>query len=154
MKAKIMSRQSIQVANGDEDADFNQLDEQGNRCGDINQEALNWALNMAGQKTIDRYNKLGKTLVIGDDLGPFNAGPLWIWKYIDYKDNAEKTETLIQSPMMRTPTDYKIKSAAGFHYCKLLSPFRALEWIYIDSLYDRDGIKNQDSNDYIQSFLQ
>ena len=43
--------------------------------------------------------------------------------------------------MMRTPTDYPIGAAAGFHYCKLLSPFRAMEWIYIDALYDRDGLK-------------
>lgn len=50
---------------------------------------------------------------------------------------------MIQSPMMRTPTDYWAKEAAGFHYCKLLSPFRAIEWIYIDGLYDRDGFKSQ-----------
>jgi len=43
--------------------------------------------------------------------------------------------------MMRTPTNYFISAAAGFHYCKLLSPFRAIEWIYVDSLYDHDGIK-------------
>ena len=49
--------------------------------------------------------------------------------------------------MMRTPTDYAISAAAGFHYCKLLSPFRALEWIYIDSLFDRDGIKNDHKED-------
>jgi len=42
--------------------------------------------------------------------------------------------------MMRTPTDYWSKEAAGFHYCKVLSPFRAVEWIYIDALYDRDGL--------------
>lgn len=75
-------------------------------------------------------------------MGPYNAGPLWIWYYMQYKDNADKTETLLQSPMMRTPTDYPIAEARGFHYCKLLSPFRALEWIYIDSLYDRDGINS------------
>jgi len=39
----------------------------------------------------------------------------------------------MQSPMMRTPTNYLISAAAGFHYCKILSPFRALEWIYVDS---------------------
>jgi len=85
------------------------------------------------------YNSLGKKLVIGDDLGPFNAGPLWIWKYMAYADNEDKTETLLQSPMMRTPTDYWAAEARGFHYCKLLSPLRAVEWIYIDALYDRDG---------------
>lgn len=24
-------------------------------------------------------------MVFGDDDGPWNAGPLWIWKYMDYK---------------------------------------------------------------------
>jgi hypothetical protein len=99
-------------------------------------------LKTVSKKALDKYNTLGKKLVIGDDLGPFNAGPLWIWKYMNYVDNADKTETMVQSPMMRTPTDYLVKDAAGFHYCKLLSPFRALEWVYIDALYDRDGLKS------------
>ena len=141
MKAKLMSRQSVRIAAGDKQADFHQTDEVGNRCGEINQEALNWALAKANSKAMARYTLYGKKLVIGDDLGPFNAGPLWIWHYLKYVDNEEKTETKIQSPMMRTPSDYFIKSAAGFHYCKLLSPFRALEWIYIDSQYDRNGIR-------------
>jgi len=136
-----MSRQSTQVAGGDKDSDFHKDDEEGNRCGDINKEALKWAMDNASPKALDRYNKLGKKLVIGDDKGPYNAGPLWIWTYLEYTDNADKTETLLQAPMMRTPTDYLISAAAGFHYCKLLSPFRAMEWIYIDSLYDHDGIK-------------
>jgi hypothetical protein len=78
--------------------------------------------------------------VIGDDLGPYNAGPLWIWHYLTYTDNSDKTQTLVQSPMMRTPTNYLISAAAGFHYCKILSPFRALEWIYFDSQKDRNHI--------------
>ena len=139
MKAKLLSRQHIQVAAGNKTADFHENDEVGNRCGDINQAALDLALGTVSKKALDKYNDLGKKLVIGDDLGPYNAGPLWIWKYIDYADNADKTETLIQSPMMRTPTDYWAAEARGFHYCKLLSPFRAVEWIYIDALYDRDG---------------
>jgi hypothetical protein len=141
MKAKLLSRQSIQTAAGNKTADFHEDDEVGSRCAEINQEALNWALKHANPSSLERYNRVGKKLVIGSDLGPYNAGPLWIWYYMQYKDNADKTETLLQSPMMRTPTDYPIAEARGFHYCKLLSPFRALEWIYVDSLYDRDGIK-------------
>jgi hypothetical protein len=46
--------------------------------------------------------------------------------------------------MMRTPTDYLISAAAGFHYCKLISPYRAMEWIYVDSLFDHDSLKHND----------
>ncbi len=35
---------------------------------------------------------------------------------------------------MKTPTTYFIQYAAAFHYCKVLSPARAMEWIYVDSL--------------------
>jgi len=31
---------------------------------------------------------------------------------------------------MKTPDDYTVKAASGFHYCKVLSPARAMEWIY------------------------
>ena len=41
------------------------------------------------------YNTVGKKLIIGDDLGPYNAGPLWIWHYLTYKDNSDKTTTTI-----------------------------------------------------------
>ena len=82
MKGKLMSRQAIQQAAGNTDADFHETDEVGNRCGDINQEALNWALENASPDAIERYNKVGKKLVIGSDKGPYNAGPLWIWTYM------------------------------------------------------------------------
>lgn len=37
MKAKLMSRQSVQVKAGDKNSDFHNDDEEGNRCGEINQ---------------------------------------------------------------------------------------------------------------------
>jgi len=45
--------------------------------------------------------------------------------------------------MMRTPTDYLISAAAGFHYCKVLSPFRAFEWMQVDGLKAHYGVKTQ-----------
>lgn len=52
--------------------------------------------------------------------------------------------------MMRTPTDYPIGSAAGFHYCKVLSPFRVLEWMYTDSLLEFNGIQNASEAVFLQ----
>ena len=34
--------------------------------------------------------------------------------------------------MMKTPIDYYIQAAAGYHYCKLLPPARMMEWAYTD----------------------
>ncbi|MFM8674137.1 MAG: hypothetical protein ACKOCA_03740, partial [Vulcanococcus sp.] len=34
----------------------------------------------------------------------------------------------------KTPLDYPIAAARGFHYCQLLSPAAAMEWICIDGL--------------------
>ena len=82
-------------------------------------------------------------MVTGDDQGPYNAGPLWIWKYMSYKESDDKTQMIVQSPMMRTPESYSISAAAGFHYCKVLSPFKVMEWIYNDSIFESDGIKNE-----------
>jgi len=53
---------------------------------------------------------------------------------MNYKEDSGKTTMTLESAMMRTPTDYFIKAAAGFHYCKLLSPFRAVEWMTVDGL--------------------
>jgi len=92
-------------------------------------------------------------MVTGDDKGPYNEGPLWIWTYMSYDVNDDKTVMTVRSPMMRTPVDYLIGSAAGFHYCKVLSPFRVLEHIYVDSLQERDGIQN-DSVAEPELFLQ
>jgi hypothetical protein len=45
----------------------------------------------------------------------------------------------VYSPCSHTPVDYPIVSAAGYHYCKLVSPARAMEHIYLDGLRPRGG---------------
>lgn len=84
-------------------------------------------------------------------MGPYNEGPLWIWTYMKYSESDDKTTETVQSAMMRTPVDYLISAAAGFHYCKVLSPFHVLEWMYVDSLYAQDGVS---STSYQELFLQ
>jgi hypothetical protein len=78
MRVKMISRQVLLQAADGQKHDFNQTDGQ-SLCGNINQQALNWALNHAGEQALTRYNTRGKQMFIGDDVGPLNAGPLWIW---------------------------------------------------------------------------
>ena len=141
IKTKLSSRQAVQVAGGNQFADFTEQDEDGNRCAEINDASIEWAYKKLSKKAKKNYDTYGQKYVTGDDLGPYNEGPLWIWTYMKYSESADKKTVTVQSPMMRTPTDYFIGSAAGFHYCKVLSPFRVLEWMYTDSLYEFNGLK-------------
>jgi len=131
-KAKMLSRQVLQIHAGNASASFNELDNNKHMCMDINKKALEWALSKANQSALDDYNKYGKKLVFGEDMSK-GAGPLWIWTYLTFADNKDKTETLVASPYMSTSATYWEPQVRGFHYCKLLNPSRALEWIYIDS---------------------
>jgi len=93
-------------------------------------------------------------MITGDDKGPYNAGPLWIWTYMDYTNSKDMTTRTVQSAMMRTPDDYFIQSASGFHYCKILSPFAAMEWMYTDSLFTFNGINTLSVKNEWEVFLQ
>lgn len=132
-----------------------ETDGSGYRCAEINNMTIQWAINNVPQKTRDRYLKNGRLLRTGKDVGPLNIGPLWIhhalvmkeifltcqsffeiFYFQEYKntDEDDRNYTTIYSATLNTPVDFWIKSAAAFHYCKLLSPVRATEWIYFDSL--------------------
>mmetsp|Transcript_8950 Transcript_8950/g.1296 ORF Transcript_8950/g.1296 Transcript_8950/m.1296 type:complete len:89 (+) Transcript_8950:67-333(+) len=83
-------------------------------------------------------------MVTGADKGPYNAGPLWIYNDLEYNESSDSTQVVVQAPYMATPVDYWISSAAGFHYCKVLSPARVMEWMYIDSLRLNASIEEED----------
>lgn len=143
MKVKMSSRQNMQIHAGNANAVFHDTDEVGNRCADINDAAIAWAYSKLSKTAKARYDKYGVKMVTGDDLGPYNAGPLWIWTYMDYKQAKDNSTMTVSAPMMRTPTDYYISAAAGFHYCKVLSPFKALEFMMCDSLHAKDGLNSK-----------
>ena len=75
-------------------------------CSDINAKALDWALSKASPSAISDYQYFGKKLVFGDDNGSMNIGPTWIWTYLSFTDNKDKTETTVVSPYMATPANY------------------------------------------------
>ena len=73
-------------------------------------------------------------MVMVDDRNTLNGGK-WIIVPMTYTDNADKTEVDISSYAYRMAAEFPLEIFAGDHYCMVLSPFKAMEWIAIDSLY-------------------
>jgi hypothetical protein len=71
------------------------------------------------------------------------AGPFWIWAYMDYRPlpapaslNVE-VEVTSQVNVTSYFSFFSLAAnpyGAGNHYCHLLSPARAMEWLYTDAL--------------------
>lgn len=75
-------------------------------CKEINMKAFELGKSWCSKEALARYEKFGKKMLFGDDKGPLNAGPLWIWTYLSMEDNDDKTTTTVISPYMSTPADY------------------------------------------------
>lgn len=104
----------------------------GDRCKKINEDAYRRALNVSSADARQRFLSAQRPLKMMADRKPTPpAGPWWIWNYLDFKDTGRDVE--ITSWYAFYPLSGPAYGA-GNHYCKLLSPARALEWIYIDSL--------------------
>jgi len=134
IQAKLRSRQAAMEAVGDSNVDFNTTDG-GSLCGEINNAALKWAMSITDNNTLADYLQHGQQLVIGEDKGPYNIFPEWEGKSLQFVNGKQdgKPVMVVHSIMMKTSTKYLIPIFAGMHYCKLLSPARAMEWIYIDN---------------------
>lgn len=165
LKTKMKSRSSSWMAANSSDATgdkqemedaFNALDGlDAGRCKEINTVAINTAFDMLPDKTKDRYNKLGKKMTAGHDLDVCAAGPCWIWADLEYVDTGDSIE--LQSPSFPYPNDNpfpcgetgvedkKLPCPAGMHYCKLVSPARVVEWMYVDSLRETNSLKSKNN---------
>lgn len=116
------------------DADFNKTDMIGDRCKEINQASFDWALAHTDKDVKARYESLGEKMVISPDRNTYNGG-LWIIDPIFYTENDDKSEVDVASLAYRMSDSFPVGMFAGQHFCKILSPFKAMEWIYVDSLY-------------------
>merc|ERR1719296_101755 len=124
MIVKFVSRQTaVQATSGSRiapDADL---------CKELNQRAYEYALNVAGSAAQSRFNASGQELVFDDtsyaSIGAlFTAGSL-VWEEVSGSMHV-KSKGLFKEVTASNPL--------GLHYCKLLSPARAMEWIYVDGL--------------------
>ena len=133
LKVKLTSRQNGLVHAGVPNADFNASDKIPNSCADINAATFAWALATAAPATAARYRRQGLPLRFGADADA-TVGPQFTYGSLSYTlANATDGSAFVwvNSTTLRTPTDDVL--APGFHYCLLLSPARAIEFIYVDS---------------------
>lgn len=154
LKTKMKSRQSVWQAAGAQNVSFVETDtaiEAGgdeDLCMNINQAAIDWAFAQLPAKTAERYTKYGQKLMVGEDIGTCAAGPCWIWDALRFKKDDDANTVNIQSVWFGTENTNKfpcgegklLPCSSGFHYCKLLSPARALEWMYVDGLKNVHGL--------------
>lgn len=77
-----------------------------------------------------------------DDRNTINGG-LWEIKEMTYTENKSTGTMDASSYVYRMGNSFPVKAFAGDHYCKLLSPFKAIEWIYVDSLYAKFSADNE-----------
>lgn len=138
VKVKMTSRQlgMLRAGVAPADAPFNVTDAP-SFCALINADTFAWALARAAPATAARYAARGLPLRFGADVIGF-AGPQITdgslqWGLV----NATTTDAAfvwVNSTSLPTPEPYFIELSAGYHYCLLLSPLRAMEWIYVDGL--------------------
>ena len=117
----------------------------GNRCMQINNKAFQVAFERASSIARSRFINSGFQVRFLPDSTPsipagksilsmtltMYAGPWFLWDYIQYE--FKHGLMTVQSPTSFFALDANAYGR-GNHYCQLLSPARALEWIYTDAL--------------------
>ena len=130
---------TIQNSNGFHDGG-NQL------CGDINQNIISWSeTNGMSDATLTRFQMHGQQFIIAPDYTPcpkladFSPNgippvPCWIWHELKYKTSEDNKTVSLSSTQFATSTTFWLPIVRGFHYCKIISPARVMEWYYVDGL--------------------
>lgn len=73
-------------------------------------------------------------------------GGLWIIQELQWNETDDKSEMQNVSVALSLDEHHLLPLFRDMHYCKVLSPFRALEWIYVDSQYARGGYSSAASS--------
>lgn len=100
-------------------------------CADVNKQAVTEALSLVSDRSRERYEEKGRGWCWKPDatvLG--NVGPLFVEGMITLTEAADCWEVTSLSLVLTTSS----WMFPGNHYCKLLSPAMAMEWIMTDSL--------------------
>jgi hypothetical protein len=144
LRSKLNSRQSFWSHGGVPDPDFDSTDGP-SRAQPINEAVFRWTLGQSDEHSRRRFEALGQPMVMQSDTVRPAIGPLWIWSYPSYRYEQQPEGLVlgVSATVMKTPLDSLIAAARGFHYCQLLSPATAMEWIYIDGLRNKASLSGR-----------
>ncbi|WAR03714.1 hypothetical protein MAR_010272 [Mya arenaria] len=92
-------------------------------CKDLNKFLYNLALSKTSQSAHNRFNHRGSNITINDDVIS-GSKVMWVSSSLDLEYGSNGRLDV---------TSYAYVSGDSYD-CKLLCPYRAMEWIYIDSL--------------------
>jgi len=98
-------------------------------CKDLNQKAYDYAISAASSKSRSRFLQHGQPMSFGSTVYK-GIGPQWVSTTLEMKD--QTSSMLVTSAGLFTEPGPR--AIDGNHYCKLLSPARAMEWVYVDGL--------------------
>lgn len=150
IRMKLKSRQSFNFVTTDiyaADKDV-KISDPNTLCRQVNEHSYKVGLSLVAPDVLEFYLKNGVKYVFGDDAEPaIPAGPLWIGaglKYINQANSQGEPEVQIVSTGFVTALKppLNVQNIKGFHYCKVLSPARVVEWVYTDSLRNKIGLKS------------
>lgn len=149
IRAKIKSIQAHRVSAGENvgsSDDYERLDLQMNECQRVNQAALDWAMENSSSAAVKNFQNKGEPLVMETDKLQSNGG-IWIDQSLKIKESKDHSETDVTAISCPTTLTNPAELFRGMHYCKLISPFRAMEWIYVDGLYNNDTLASNQAAD-------
>jgi hypothetical protein len=99
-------------------------------CGAVNRLAVEVAKKLLPSKSLKRFEEKGRGVCFMPDSHVFsNIGPLWLKSSL----KLEETKECLQVTSSGLLSDIKSYVFPGNHYCKLLSPAAAMDWMMTDS---------------------
>ncbi|XP_052106400.1 uncharacterized protein LOC127738939 [Mytilus californianus] len=109
-------------------------------CKEVNQNAYELAFAKSSPMAKERYTSRGRRIIFNDDVS-VSSEFQWVRSQLDL--NYNQTGLYVTAARFQTGMSEPTKSYSGQNDCTLISPFRAMEWIYIDSLkYTTSQIKS------------
>jgi len=104
---------------------------QGVQCGELTQQAVAMAERLLPQRSLDRYRAKGRTVCTAEDKQTVgDIGPLFVKGAIKTKE----TEECLEVSALSLENNIHSLIFPGVHYCKLLSPALAMEWMMTEGI--------------------